>query len=150
MGADEASSSGSKVFCSENRPNQWLEVKFYSNALVPSGYVISSEFLHGKGGPPREWVLEGLAVNGAWIVLDEHKEPWNFNMREKNSRTLHLQIKSNVLEEAMPVKRVRLRQTGLNDAFDHCLVISHFELYGMLISGRMETEAEQRHRRELR
>jgi hypothetical protein len=78
----------------------------------------------------KQWTLEGRTEDERWTILDERRDDSQLN-GPVQAATFELGIR-------MPVRILRLRQTGLNHRGNHCLGFSAFEIFGRLYRGALQ------------
>jgi hypothetical protein len=109
------------VFYSGPKPEQWLCYDFSDMVLIPTHYSIRAG---GELGP-RNWVVEGRKCDADWLELDRREK--NDSLKGKNVTVTF------PVSQSVEVYEIRLRQTGRNHHWKHCLVVSSFEVFGSLV-----------------
>jgi hypothetical protein len=115
-----------KSFCSQDAPNQWLQLDFKEASIVATHYSIQSRKDVPNGAiHPRSWVVEVGSDGTAWSVVDRRGNDNHLNGRE-------LQYTFDI---ATPTagRYFRLRQTGVNHHTGHCFTLMNLEIFGRLI-----------------
>jgi hypothetical protein len=115
-----------KSFCSQDAPNQWLQLDFKDASIIVTHYSIQSRRDVGKGSlHPRSWVVEVGSDGTAWSVVD----------RRDNDDHLNGQGLQYTFDIATPTagRYFRLRQTGVNHRNDHYFTFANLEIFGRLI-----------------
>lgn len=144
------------VFCwTNNKPNSWFCVDLGINRkLIPSKYTLR----YGSSGSyccPRNWILQGAVklsknmndLNSPdWVTLREHVDDKSLN---GSFATFSWDIEDPKTAEGF--RYFRVLQTGPNsfqappnkpDEWSNAFVVSGLELYGELISIKLEEEEE--------
>lgn len=107
------------VWTNWDTSNQWLCYDFKTSWIRPTHYSIRSEPYTSR---PQHWVIEGSVQGFEWIELDQRS----------NNTDLKTSLVTKVfsITNSVPVRQIRIRQTGPNHAGGHCLAFSAFELFG--------------------
>jgi hypothetical protein len=109
------------VFYSGSEPEQWICYDFRDMAVIPTHYSIRA----GGEMSPRNWVVEGSEWGGDWLEFDPREK--DDSLKSKSATGTF------PVSQAAEVYEIRLRQTGRNHGWRHCLVVSSFEIFGSLI-----------------
>jgi hypothetical protein len=116
-------------FYSKNERNQSLTYDFGDRRIQVSHYAIRSRHNGGVNDfNLRSWVIESSIDGDHWIEVDRREDDSSLNGR-------NLTQLFKVCGESVQSRFVRLRQIGRNHSstLDHKMVISGFELFGLLI-----------------
>jgi hypothetical protein len=114
------------LFHSANEPNQWICYNFKDMSVIPTYYSIGSNY-EGRvnGHNLKSWVVEGSHDEVVWVPLDIQE-----NNNDLNDRDV---VRSFPVTRSVKCKMIRLRQTGKNHGGNDYLVISSFEVFGLLV-----------------
>jgi hypothetical protein len=112
------------VFHSDNKPNSWLSYDFKSKRVYPTEYYIRSR--NAGSNHMRSWVIEGSnnRDDDRWIQLDRRDNISDLSQANGEVR--------------FPIAHhdwfrwIRLRQTGRTSTNDDWLVISAFDIFGVM------------------
>jgi hypothetical protein len=116
------------VFCSGDRPGQWLCYTFTDGPRFVSAYVLQSCPFAPGSVHPRSWALEGSGGGGEWTELDSRRDSDALN---GPSVLAHF-----TAERPGRFASFRLRQTGPNHAGNDVFAIGYFDLCGRKADSR--------------
>ena len=112
-------------FQTKNELNSYISAKLKNN----KSFFIKEYYIrgHSVSGEPNHriqtWKLEGRKVSdGEWIELDKHE----------NEPIHQSEVKKYSISCKYPLNEVKLTQTGPNTSENNYLVISGFDIYGLL------------------
>ena len=112
------------AFCTRNEKDSYIEASLKDNSL----FIIKDYLIRGNnysGDQLQTWVLEGKQnESDSWEVIDSH----NNEPIEKYQRKVFS------VSKAIPIQKVRLRQTNLNKSNYYYLYINGFEIYGDVLT----------------
>lgn len=111
-------------FASEDKENQWILFDFKQNEIIPTYYLLRSQFDYINN--LKSWMIEGSVDGINWTLLDKRLE--NYSLKSKNVTEKFL------IQKPMRCKFIRLTQLGLNWNNNNFLIISGIEFFGKLIS----------------
>jgi uncharacterized protein (DUF433 family) len=109
--------SDSCLFCSEDKPDQWICYDFGKLRVNPTGYLLKTA---AECGNLREWVVEGSNDGENWAKLSDGRNEKDAAVSQRFS-----------MSSSGFVRMVRLRQTGTNHAGGHELGLSFFDVFGL-------------------
>jgi hypothetical protein len=108
-------------------PTQWICCDFHDARVRLTQYSILS--CSGGAGPnwdnPQNWVLEGSVDGANWACLDRHNGYRGLDAK--------LATATFPVADSGEVRMLRLRQTGVNCAGHHELVLSRIEFFGTIL-----------------
>jgi hypothetical protein len=115
----------SSVFCSNNEPNSWICYDFKEMEVTPTHYsILSCPSGPNQNDHPKSWCLEVSGDGKSWIEV---------HRCENNSDLNGLsQIGTYSVNRSVKCRFVRLRQTGKNHFNRDYLMLSGFEIFGVL------------------
>jgi hypothetical protein len=110
-------------YASANKPNQWLRYDFKERQLRLTAYTIRSWFPAWTTVALISWVIEGSTDGVKWTEVD----------RQVNSPALRgNRVVSFEVSGSEVYRFIQVRQIGKNGHGSDCLVVSAFELFGVL------------------
>ena len=111
-------------YITKNEKDSYIEASFKDN----SSFIIKDYLIRGNncsGHQLQSWVLEGkMNESDSWELLDSHN----------NEPIEQYQIKQFLISKTIPIQKVRLRQTNLNNSNYYHLYINGFEIYGDVLT----------------
>lgn len=119
-------------FRTKNVPNSWFCFEFRNHQVIPTDYIIRSRS-YENNFHPKTWKVEGSTDNKDWIPLDSQTN----NDKLKGASRVHLFHISSSQYKNVPLKYIRLQQTGPNwlnnNDSDHEFKMNSIEFYGKII-----------------
>jgi hypothetical protein len=115
-----------KAFCSQPKPNQWLQLDFKDASILATHYsILSRQDIERGQHHPRSWVVEVGSDGVTWSVVDGRDGDDHLN-----GKGIH-----HTFEIATPTagRYLRLRQTGPTHRNDHYFTFMNLELFGRLM-----------------
>jgi hypothetical protein len=112
-------------FQSKDETNQWIEWNFKTAEIEPTHYSILTHGDESGGRHLQNWVLEGQNAQVEWRVLDERRGDSQLNGK---GQTATFDIRTR-----LRLRKIRLRQIGLNHHREFVLAFTALELFGDLL-----------------
>ena len=111
-------------FASENKPNQTLCLDFKERRIIPSAYSIRSSAWERGRWHLKSWVIEVSEDGIDWKEIDRRDDNDELNDR--------LAVGVFEVRDKIESRYLRLRQTGKNHGGNDYLLLSSFEIFGVL------------------
>jgi serine/threonine protein kinase len=119
-----------KCWISKNVQNSWLQFNFGSVVFKITHYGIKTYPVGTGFSHLKSWVLQGSMETDPtgldWINLDVRENTMDLNGRSR--------IGIFPVSSSIDVRSIKLKQTGLNHARDHFLILTNIEFYGSILS----------------
>jgi hypothetical protein len=112
------------VFCTVDRPGQWICYDLVDRRLEPSGYEIRSGTFPSGSAHLRSWVIEGSINRRHWTEIDRREDVMDLNA--PGGTVLF------PLRPTAPIRAIRLRQLGASHCGNSVLSLAFFDVFGFL------------------
>jgi hypothetical protein len=117
-----ANSRADSIFCTKDRPGQWLCYTFLDRPRFVSAYVIESCPYEAGSVHPRSWALDGSNDGTEWTELDRRVENTVLNGASI--------LGTFAIKRPGAFRQFRLCQTRPNHSGNHVFAVGYFDLCG--------------------